>query len=551
MRPGLIAVMALALPLTACGGGGTGVGGPLVRPDIGLGSSQPFSPSGNGRGVTENGPDSGSGGSGSGTGSTTGGGPGAQAPGSNALGPPPVSSVTPVPPPARPPAAPAPVSAPQAPRSNALGPPPDFSVTPVPPVVPDRPRAAESNSESSMSIVSAESGIANLPQASDETEDLILRATNGQTATINTADADTTAGIVTRKVVATRDNGNYPAFFAPGAFGDYATSHTNDGDQGIGEFKAIGRGQISGNTLPDIGTYRALEGTPAGTSAEVMVFESVNLNQMGPWGHRDYQNGADTCGGIPGGETVWCKNYAPDIVVKKYVSGISRSGRRESGGTMIMDQWLIYPHNAASDEMAVYIRAKRASFGTYHDARSDFSVSGKANLRIEQERFGRVSADFFLTEAHLVAPGSAVQPTGTAGATATWTGKVIAHDSNAGGILLRGQEIGGDASVTVTFGTSGTTASVALTNLRGVRASQSQVIDGKRRGGPVIYGDQSWGGLTVTNGGFSSNLGRRSIEGTFRNQKDGDTGPGSNADTVGGIFVVADTMRGGFVAKLP
>ena len=86
--------------------------------------------------------------------------------------------------------------------------------------------------------------------------------------------------------------------------------------------------------------------------------------------------------------------------------------------------------------------------------------------KADTESRGGTFDDFFSTDAWLQAPGTAVQPTGTIGGSATWTGKVIAHNSNAGAILLRGEEIGGDARVTVNFAAS-PTVNVTLENLEG------------------------------------------------------------------------------------
>ena len=80
---------------------------------------------------------------------------------------------------------------------------------------------------------------------------------------------------------------------------------------------------------------------------------------------------------------------------------------------------------------------------------------------------------------------------------------------------------------------------VSLTNLESARSIDFQTVS------PSLYPSQSWSGLALSNGGFSHSSGRRTIEGTFRNQG---TTTGTNANTVGGIFDVFGTMKGGFVA---
>ena len=113
--------------------------------------------------------------------------------------------------------------------------------------------------------------------------------------------------------------------------------------------------------------------------------------------------------------------------------------------------------------------------------------------------------------------------------------------------MLRGDEIGGDAAVTVNFGNS-PTVDVSLTDLRNARAVSGAPGAVEPNGGisPHRYPNQSWTGLALSGGAFSDASGDRSIKGTFRSQV---SSTGTNANTVGGIFHVADTMKGGFVAN--
>ena len=276
--------------------------------------------------------------------------------------------------------------------------------------------------------------------------------------------------------------------------------------------------------------------------------ETVDINTLGIWGHPDYQ---------PGGSSA-AKNNGPRVVVRRRVghsvkelslpvsggSGIYAYTQLHYGTIGLNDLWMTYPAGAGDGDLAVHIRTRKsphnrrswvrnwleaaASLGPYHG----FSVE-----------------DFFLTEAYLQAPGSAVQPAARGSETsATWTGQVIAFDSAASSILSRGTEIGGDATVTVNFSGS-PTVDVSLTDLRSARAVSGAVGAAEPNGGlpPSRYPSQTWTGLALAGGGFSDSSGGRSIEGAFRNQ-----GPstGTSANTVGGIFAVPGTIKGGFVATL-
>ena len=189
--------------------------------------------------------------------------------------------------------------------------------------------------------------------------------------------------------------------------------------------------------------------------------------------------------------------------------------------------WLTYPHNAGANDMKVHIRTRvpLTSRG--------FTVKIKEAV---DESDHELVNDFFLVEAHLQAPGTGVQPTGTGNA--TWTGKVIAFENTPDQWLTRGFEIGGDASITVNLPTR--SAGVSLTNLKSSRAVK---ID-SGAAVPSTYPDQTWSGLSIdSSGAFSSTAGGRKINGAFRHQ--GATGTSPN--TVGGVFE-APRIKGGFVA---
>ena len=291
-------------------------------------------------------------------------------------------------------------------------------------------------------------------------------------------------------------------------------------------------------------------------SGSPVTNENTNLNTFGSWGGipTTCPTGAD------------CTNYGPDVAVKRRVGYSKRSLSHTIAGENIWygnagiaDLWLTYPADATASQLAVHIRTKRATPGSYgsisDDVQKEIDAGGakpiqtatgiygrgdedKGNVRQwlnDAAKYGISVQDFFLTAQAMNEMS------------ATWTGKVIAFDSASGSIMNRGNEIGGEASITVNFGNS-PTVDVSLTNLGSARSRQSvphPSIPNSRISGPSPYPSQSWTGLELTSGGFSDTSGRRSIEGTFRNQG---TTTGTNANTAAGIFDVYGTMKGGFVA---
>ena len=286
---------------------------------------------------------------------------------------------------------------------------------------------------------------------------------------------------------------------------------------------------------------------PSGTD------ETVDINTFGLWGLPDYQ---------PGGSSA-AKNNGPKVVVRRRVGhSVKALTLPVSGGTGVFaythlsygvvginDVWLTYPADAAGGDLAVHIRTKKAKT-TPTDNYKTWVLDWLEAAAELGPYYGFTVEDFFLTEAYLQAPGSGVQPAARGSETsATWTGKVIAVDSAANRILTRGTEIGGDAAITVNFGSS-LTVDVSLTDLRSARAVSGAIGAAEPNGGfpPARYPSQNWTGLALAGGGFSDTSGGRSIEGAFRNQG---TTTKNIANTVGGIFDVFGTMKGGFVATLP
>ena len=279
--------------------------------------------------------------------------------------------------------------------------------------------------------------------------------------------------------------------------------------------------------------------------------ETVNMNTFGTWGLAAYQ---------PGGSSA-DRNNGPNVVVRRRVDRSFRGltlpvsgGTGELaytslwyGGVNILDLWLTYPAGAGAGDLAVHVRTRKtmATSGGNHKAWVADWLEAAARLG---PYHGFTVEDFFLTEAYLQAPGSGVQPAAQGSETsATWTGKVIAVASAAKSILTRGDEIGGDATVTVNFGAN-PTVNVSLTDLRSARSFAGQGPT-EPNGGltPFRYPSQTWTGLALSGGGFSDSSAGRSITGVFRNRV---ASTGTNANTVGGIFDVFGTMKGGFVATI-
>lgn len=283
---------------------------------------------------------------------------------------------------------------------------------------------------------------------------------------------------------------------------------------------------------------------PSGTD------ETVNMNTFGQWGLPAYQ---------PGGfqENL---NNGPNVVVRRRadrryrsltlpISGGSGEFAYDSisyGSVNIFDTWLTYPADAGDGDLAVHVRARKVLTTSGGNQKGWVMDWLEAAARLGPY-YGFTVEDFFLTEAYLQAPGSGVQPAPQGSETsATWTGKVIAVDSAAKSYLSRGDEIGGDARVTVHFGAS-PTVDVSLTDLRSAWSVSGQGSDPNGGFAPYRYPNQSWTGLALSGGAFSDDSPRRTITGAFRSQVES---TGTNANTVGGIFDVFGTMKGGFVATI-
>ena len=253
----------------------------------------------------------------------------------------------------------------------------------------------------------------------------------------------------------------------------------------------------------------------------------VNMNSFGVWGSHP---GIST----QGGDTT---NNAPDFQVRVAPGPSLLHNMYET--MTVRSHYYSYPSASGTSKMKVYLFIRKLGYGTY-SGEGGISSGGKSDL-VQWLSDGYADEVPFDVRAQLVAQGTAVQPA----TTAVWNGHVIAAETSSD-VIRRGELIGGDARVTVVVGTSSTTAAVSLTNLEATTlTTESPLV-------PVSYADQTWTGLTVENGGFSqSGTGTgvyREIQGTFRKQNnDGDANT-DYVDTVGGIFEVYGTMKGGFVA---
>ena len=182
----------------------------------------------------------------------------------------------------------------------------------------------------------------------------------------------------------------------------------------------------SASVVTDTSTIPFPSGTPT-------TDEMVNMNTFGQWGLPAYQ---------PGGSGT---NNGPDVPVRRRVGYSKMSltlGQVWYGTAAIADLWLTYPASAGDTELAVHIRTKRATPGNYgsisddvqkeQDAGESNAISqatGITSFGIPEFNYRGVThkfhvidwlnnaakysipvEDFFLTEAYLQAPGTAVQP---------------------------------------------------------------------------------------------------------------------------------------------
>ena len=250
-------------------------------------------------------------------------------------------------------------------------------------------------------------------------------------------------------------------------------------------------------------------------------------------------------------------NRAPNIQVRELI--LSRGGANSQvlvyeGGTAVRSKRYLYwyPSGTDTSKTRVILDTDKLGYGTSNYSTGTSASGGKSDL-VAFVKGGGTYTEFFQANAYLQEKGTQAQPD----VTATFTGKVIAIASDVSHIVARGELIGGDASVTATLSGGAVTASVSLTNLDATTLTEgSDHANDTPKFGPVSFTDQSWSGLTVTGGSFSSTSTTREIQGSFRKQNnDGDANT-DLVDTVGAVFEVNGSdwksrITGGFVATLP
>ena len=203
-----------------------------------------------------------------------------------------------------------------------------------------------------------------------------------------------------------------------------------------------------------------------------------------------------------------------------------------TGHVSTYGRWFTYPANAGTNDMKVHVQVRRATLYDKVTLARFFDDHGH-NKQAFYDYY-----DFLKAEAHLEAPGTAVQPTIAQNSSATWTGGVVALDTahhydtvNKGNWWRRGDVIGGTATITVSRTTAtNPEATVRVWNLKGSTVG-------------THYPDLTWADMTVSNGSFSMTVSSTSadlpgskISGTFR---------GTGAAKVGGTFNVPPQGAGG------
>ena len=301
--------------------------------------------------------------------------------------------------------------------------------------------------------------------------------------------------------------------------------------------RAIRDGDFVPPPTPDQASTKSITiGDPPGAGAYTWG-SVVNMNSFGVWG-------TDQIGDDPG----QTPNTAPNIQIRA-LEGYS-SNSITAPGISTNTPWYLfylyaYPSGTDTSKTRVVLDIRKLGDGTHNGSTGAASAGGKADLA-EFVKAGGLYTEFFAANAYLQEKGTLAQPD----VTATFTGHIIAINSCVSCILTRGDLIGGDASVTATVSGGAVTASVSLTNLKSTTWMDGSTT-GQTAPTPAPYPSQSWSGLTVTGGAFSSTSTTREIKGSFRKQDNDNDSNTDLVDTVGAVFDVKGTMTGGFVATLP
>ena len=244
----------------------------------------------------------------------------------------------------------------------------------------------------------------------------------------------------------------------------------------------------------------------------------------------------------------------PDRGVACLVDGTWDGG----SGVDAYGRWFSYPHDAtATNDMKLHLLVRRA---TLNENGSDSRVAARSSWSHFFDRGHDLEyffdhLDFFTAQAHLEAPGTAVQPTVggeqqrdvDAARSSPSTRRAIANSAKIPELHShRGQLISGDATITVARGSTPVLgASVSLTNLKGSSVSRSS------------YPNLSWNNMVINLGSFGRTV-RNHVDEPLRNSTISGTFRGTGAAKVGGTFEVPHFyywqvgryvgMVGGFVA---
>ncbi len=263
----------------------------------------------------------------------------------------------------------------------------------------------------------------------------------------------------------------------------------------------------------------------------------VNMNGFGLW-----SNDMGQLGDTP--------NTAPNFQVREVVvARIAVLAWANTQNVYFKRYGYAYPSGTDSSKTRVILIIDKLGPGTSNYVGGTAAKGGKLDLWEFAVENGQPYTEFFSADAYLQVQGTQAQPD----VTATFTGKVIAAADDVNDIAVRGELIGGDASVTATLSGGAVTAAVSLTNLKATTLTQGSDHSNDDGFGPVTFTNQSWTGLTVSGGSFSETTTTRKIQGQFRKQDNDNDANTDIVDTVGAVFEIngsdrASKFTGGFVA---
>ncbi len=261
----------------------------------------------------------------------------------------------------------------------------------------------------------------------------------------------------------------------------------------------------------------------------------VNMNSFGIWGTSDYWYGGKH----------FNDNRGVNLQVREAIlAGVAVFAWAQTQRVSYRKYYYAYPSGTDTSKSRIILNIDKMGPGTSNYIFGATAKGGKGDL-LHYIDLGGTYTEFFQVNAYLQGKGTQAQPD----VTATFTGKVIAAESDVGSIATRGELIGGDASVTATVSGGSASATISLTNLEATTLTQGSGSSF----GPVTYTNQTWNGLTVTGGSFSFNTTTRNIQGSFRKQDNDNDNTTDIVDTVGAVFEINGTDRasritGGFVA---